>query len=118
MAHTQEEETNNKREGDALLSKWTRCEMEAADILGRTTKMAPADGVKLALQTCTKERELWVDNQTEFGIQRYIVENVADGSERCMFPILEAELEMGRRNATAAERQAWRAANANYSCDK
>jgi hypothetical protein len=111
-----ERETELKREGLALLAKWTNCRMDAVARLADTSGADRDDIVVLALKACGAEREAWIESQTALGWPRYAAEQVADGSEQCSFPIMEAQVDLTRRHATQAERQAWANAHADYSC--
>lgn len=104
--------------GKVLLSKWTTCQMDAAVTVARNTIVDAADGVPIALAACKSERESWVDSQVAMGWNRDASERVADGAERCNFPIIQDQIEMTRRKATLADRQAYAIAHAGYSCPK
>jgi hypothetical protein len=114
--HSEAEEARLKLNGEALLSKWTECEMKTAVTIARTSTIDPADGVKTAYDACKAEREAWIDSQVAIGWPRDVAEHAADNSQLCVFPIVRDQIEMTRRNASTAERQAYVAANASYSC--
>jgi hypothetical protein len=111
-----EQESNLKRQGNILLSKWIDCEIRSANTIAQKTTLASEDVAGQAQQSCSSERGAWIESQTALGWPRYAAEQTADGSERCSFPIIVASVDMTRRHASQAERQEWANAHANISC--
>jgi hypothetical protein len=100
------DEAKIRRAGDALLAKWSFCQVDAAKRLARTTVPA-IDAAQQASLECRLQREAWVDSQISPGMTKSFVEGAADGSEHCLFPTLLGYIEEIRSGASAEDIRLW-----------